>query len=207
MKLSSFFSFGHFVSTHLWVDSESPILFLPIRTISFVFFSFQNQLEFWCFSEHETIIFLSLLSISCQLQLKSPLFFNRHIFSSKYFFFLISAHKDCPQCDESFFGMNAKRSLDRHMKTHNKVTKGKIMTEKNYVQGKLSNCFFFPAAYVCQKCDRVFEGSQAKRNYVLHMSKCGKPIEEYKCHFCNFVYKTKSSLRQHKKKYCREDLK
>ena len=70
-------------------------------------------------------------------------FFLTIIFSVQNIFFLISAHKDCPQCDESFFGMNAKRSLDRHMKTHNKVTKGKIMTEKNYVQGKLSNCFFF----------------------------------------------------------------
>ena len=63
---------------------------------------------------------------------------------------------------------------------------------------------FFSAARVCQKCGRVFEGSHAKRNYELHMSKCEKPIEEYKCDFCNFVYKTKSTLRQHKKKYCRE---
>ena len=68
----------------------------------------------------------------------------------------------------------------------------------------------FSAARVCQKCGRVFEGgkgSQAKRNYELHMTKCEKPIEEYKCDFCNFVYKTKSTLRQHKKKYCREQLK
>ena len=102
--------------------------------------------------------------------------------------------------------MNAKRSLDKHVKTHNKVTKGKIMTEK-IMYTENDQTVFFPAAYVCQKCDRVFEGSQAKRNYVLHMSKCGKPIEEYKCLFCNFVYKTKSSLRIHKKKYCREHLK
>ena len=72
---------------------------------------------------------------------------------------------------------------------------------------KMIKTVFFSAGHVCQKCGRVFEGPNAKRNYDFHMSKCEKPIEEYKCDFCNFVYKTKSTLRQHKKKYCREHLK
>ena len=69
---------------------------------------------------------------------------------------------------------------------------------------KMIQTVFFSAGHVCQKCGKVFEGPNAKRNYGFHMSKCEKPIEEYKCDFCNFVYKTKSTLRQHKKKYCRE---
>ena len=39
--------------------------------------------------------------------------------------------------------MNAKRSLDRHMKTHNKVTKGKIMTEKIMYTENDQTIFFF----------------------------------------------------------------
>ena len=63
---------GHFVSTHLWVDSECPTFFWP------VVFSFYHLLIFGCFSKHDTIFIFSLLGISCLLifeWIRNALFF------------------------------------------------------------------------------------------------------------------------------------
>ena len=61
---------------------------------------------------------------------------------------------------------------------------------------KLHTCDF-------SDCGKTFSGSHAKRNYENHQKKHLKKKQESKCDFCKKEYK---NLRQHKKRYCLENL-
>ena len=51
----------------------------------------------------------------------------------------------------------------------------------------------------CQICGKLFVGPSSTRDFLTHEKKHNKKPNEFKCEFCNKVYKYKSQLKTHQK--------
>ena len=93
------FMLGGFKVTFFWLVIYLYLYFWKFFSLFASMFSFQHLLRFWCFSEHETIIFFSLLGISCLLIFEwirnALLFFWSLIFSLQHLlkFWCFSEHE------------------------------------------------------------------------------------------------------------------
>ena len=93
------FMLGGFKVTFFWLVIYLYLYFWKFFSLFASMFSFQHLLRFWCFSEHETIIFFSLLGISCLLIFEwirnALLFFWPLIFSLQHMlkFWCFSEHE------------------------------------------------------------------------------------------------------------------
>ena len=102
----------------------------------------------------------------------------------------LSQHKDCTYCEQTFFGHNGLRNLQRHLKKHEKDVIEKLVI-------------------ICQICSKDFKyQSHLKRHRrFCTAEKFEKKVCEEICSICNKELKNKKTLRLHMLNYHQDSSK